>query len=79
MGKRVHLVPFHRTATFLEADPPTAMHADDEVQNTALREAPGTEGSGRLFHAVPFQRSANGWLPLTPTPKHADRLMHEIP
>src|SRR5215472_11349660 len=79
MGKRVHLVPFHRTATFPEAEPPTAMHSDGEIQDTAFSEAPGTEGSGCFLHAVPFQRSARGSLPPTPTPMHADRLVHEMP
>jgi hypothetical protein len=58
MGCMAHRVPFHPSARFPEAESPTAMQADGELHDTALRAAPGRVGTGWMRHAVPFHRSA---------------------
>jgi hypothetical protein len=74
-----HTVPFHRSAKIPEFEPPTAVHAEDEVQATPERAPPPAEGLrvAWMRHTVPFHRSARGadalWL-LTawPTAVHAE-------
>jgi hypothetical protein len=53
-GRMRHRVPFHRSAKTPEFDSPTAMHAEGDAQDTALRDAPGTVGMGWMRHLVPF-------------------------
>src|SRR5262245_7255389 len=79
MDWMAHLVPFHRSARLPESDPPTAMHADGDVQETALRNAPGSVGIAWLCHRVPFQRSDMAALPLLPTAMHTEGLGHATP
>jgi hypothetical protein len=83
-GTMRHVTPFHRSASVLElgvkgSAAPTAVHAEDEVQETPKR-APfpdGGLGVAWMRQRVPFHRSARGveapWL-LTdwPTAVHAD-------
>jgi len=75
----VHRVPFHRSARVPDGDIPTAMHAEGDVQDTALREAPATVGMGCVLHLVPFHRSASALFAPVPTPMHADGLVHATP
>ncbi len=79
MGWMVHRVPFHRSARVPDGDIPTAMHAEGDVQDTALREAPATVGMGCVLHLVPFHRSASALFAPVPTPMHADGLVHATP
>jgi hypothetical protein len=54
-----HALPFHRSARAPAFDPPTAVHAEDEVQAT-LDSPPPPEGLGVgwIHHALPFHDSA---------------------
>src|SRR5262249_24638514 len=57
-----HRVPFHPAARGLAPDPPTAVHADAEVQDTAFRPPPcGGLGVAWILHRVPSHRSARAW------------------
>jgi hypothetical protein len=48
-------VPFHRSASGPAPDPPTAVHADAEVQDTPFRAPPWDRlGVGWIRHRVPF-------------------------
>jgi hypothetical protein len=56
----VQLVPFNRSARSFVAVPPTAVQAEAEVQETALKASPGLVKVGVCWmcQAWPFQRSA---------------------
>src|SRR5262249_1009426 len=54
VGRMVQVSPSHRSAKVPESDPPTEIHAEVEVHDTALRPAPGRVGTGWARHAVPF-------------------------
>ena len=55
-----HLVPFHRSAKVPVFEAPTAVHAEDEVQETPNNVPPPEEGFGVdwMDHRVPVHRSA---------------------
>jgi hypothetical protein len=90
----LHRVPFHRSAKVVpEAEPPTAMQAEAEVQATPNR-APPPVGLGVAWscHLLPFQRSARvlfapDLLVVIPTASQADgdtqdtpsKLLHAAP
>src|SRR5215831_3409133 len=59
LGTIVHFFPFHRSAKTPESDPPTAMHAEGDAQETAFRDAPGTVGMGWPRQRVPFHCRAS--------------------
>jgi hypothetical protein len=74
-----HALPFHRSANVPASEPPTAVHAEVDVQATLMRKPPRAEGLGvaSIRHPVPSQRSANGTdtpelLTRWPTPMHAE-------
>jgi hypothetical protein len=69
-----HLVPFQRSASSPEFDPPTAKHAKRDAQETAFRETPGTVAIGWFCQLVPFQYCATADViprvgPAVPTAK----------
>jgi hypothetical protein len=77
----LHDVPSHRSAIVpselpaLSKAAPTAMHAEGDVHETALRLAPATVGIGCRRQVVPSHRSATVDVtplvgPVDPTPKH---------
>src|SRR5215471_14095314 len=79
----VHRVPFHRSAKVtalgvkgLKA--PTAMHDEDDVQDTPLRNAPPCGGLGVawILHLTPFHRSASVPPLKDPTAVQADGEVH---
>src|SRR6266545_2440358 len=55
-----HAVPSHRSASVPASEPPTAVHAADDVQDTAERPAPAAGlGARWMRHRVPSHRSAS--------------------
>jgi hypothetical protein len=78
-------VPFHRSASGPAPDPPTAVHADAEVQDTPFRAPPWDRlGVGWIRHRVPFHCSATAWaapvvVTLPPTAMQADGAVHATP
>jgi hypothetical protein len=79
-----HVVPFQRSANVPEFEPPTAVHAEGDVQATLLRKPPPEEelGVAWIRHRVPFHRSAKGTdtpelLTAWPTPVHAEGDEHD--
>src|SRR5215471_13482282 len=42
VGRMVQVTPSHRSARVPDSDPPTEMHAEEELHDTALRPAPGS-------------------------------------
>jgi len=71
-GSSVHVVPFHPTAVA----PPTAVHAEDVVQDTP-DSAPLPAGLGVGLHAVPFHRSASLAPGVVPTAMHELAEVHD--
>src|SRR6266487_3332019 len=60
VGWMRHAVPSHRSASVPASEPPTAVHAADDVQDTAERPAPAAGlGVGWMRQLVPFHRSAS--------------------
>jgi hypothetical protein len=60
VGWMRHAVPSHRSASVPASEPPTAVHAEDDVQDTAERPAPAAGlGVGWILQLVPFHRSAS--------------------
>src|SRR6266700_5922717 len=60
VGWMRHAVPSHRSASVPASEPPTAVHAEDDVQDTAERPAPAAGlGVGWMRQRVPFHRSAS--------------------
>jgi hypothetical protein len=86
-------VPFHRSASGPPPDPPTAVHADAEVQDTPFRAPPLDRlGVGWISQRLPFHRSARAvtapdLLAVAPTASQADddtqdtptKLLHAAP
>jgi len=59
VGWMRHAAPSHRSASVPASEPPTAVHAEDDVQDTAQRPAPAAGLGVRWMHQrVPFHRSA---------------------
>ncbi len=82
------LVPFQRSASVPAAEDPTAVHADDDVQDTAFSTPSPWDGLGVAWmcQREPFQRSATAWVwevpaleMLVPTAVHADGAAHDTP
>ena len=77
------VVPFHRSASVPELEPPTAVHAADDVHATPDKSAPAGLGAGWICQLVPFHRSTSvlrgvpGGVP--PTAVHADGDVHDTP
>src|SRR6266516_2041690 len=60
VGWMRHAVPSHRSASVPASEPPTAVHAEDDVQDTAERPAPAAGlGVRWMRQRVPFHRSAS--------------------
>src|SRR6266496_4062151 len=60
VGWMRHAVPSHRSASVPASEPPTAVHAEDDVQDTAERPAPAAGlGVRWIRQRVPFHRSAS--------------------
>jgi hypothetical protein len=85
VGWMLQLVPFHRSARVPAAEPPTAVHADAEVQDTPFRAPPPAGvGVGWMLHLEPFHRSATARctpavVMLAPTAVHADADVQATP
>src|SRR6266702_3462745 len=81
-----HPVPSHRSASVPASEPPTAVHAEDDVQDTAERPAPAAGlGVGWMRQRVPFHRSASVPMPLpeasvrAPTAMQTEGDVHATP
>jgi hypothetical protein len=60
VGWMRHAVPSHRSASVPASEPPTAVHAEDDVQDTTERPAPAAGlGVRWMRQRVPFHRSAS--------------------
>jgi hypothetical protein len=80
----VHLMPFQLSARVPALEAPTAVHADADVQDTALKPPCGWEGVAWMLHLAPFHRSARGLAPepkelAVPTAVHADADVQDTP
>src|SRR6266571_2998275 len=80
------LVPSHLSASVPASEPPTAVHAEDDVQDTAERPAPAAGlGVGWMRQRVPFHRSASVPMPLpeasvrAPTAMQTEGDVHATP
>jgi hypothetical protein len=81
IGWVVQVLPFHRSAKG-DPRPPTAVHADAELHDTAASGPPGA--GGIRDHELPFHLSANGRiLPVevtsVPTATQARAEVHDTP
>src|SRR6266581_1825513 len=86
VGWMRHAVPSHRSASVPASEPPTAVHAEDDVQDTAERPAPAAGlGVGWMRQRVPFHRSASVPMPLpeasvrAPTAMQTEGDVHATP
>src|SRR6266496_6206441 len=65
VGWMRHAVPSHRSSTVPASEPPTAVHAEDDVQDTAERPAPAAGLGGALdtpAGTVPPLRQRSYWI-----------------
>jgi hypothetical protein len=86
VGWMRHAVPSHRSASVPASEPPTAVQAEDDLQDTAERPAPAAGlGVGWILQVVPFHRSANVPIGLpeasvrAPTAMHTEADVHATP
>src|SRR5262249_53275334 len=79
VGRMLQVTPSHRSAKVPESDAPTAIQAEGELHDTALRPAPGRVGTGWMRHAVPFHRSTRVALAPAPAAKQAERAGQAMP
>jgi hypothetical protein len=77
----LQLVPFQLSARVPALEPPTAVQADADVQDTPLKPPLPCGGLGVVWmvHLVPFHRSARVPAAELPTAVHADAEVQDTP